>query len=101
MRKLLSVLLLPTFATFFGTIGTTWNIPYTQEIVITITALSTFLGVVLTKASYDYAKKKLIVKEIEENKSINQPIETVKNEIPQFEVIQENNKVIDEYLKWQ
>jgi hypothetical protein len=52
--KWLVIIVLPGFTTFYGTIGDIWNWSSVSEVVLTLTALTTFLGVVLgiSRAAY-------------------------------------------------
>ena len=45
--KQTALVVLPALATLYGAISITWGLPYTEEIVATITAVDVFLGVVL------------------------------------------------------
>lgn len=55
--KWIALIALPATATFWYAIGTTWNLPYVQEIQVTITAIDTLLGTLLGVASNQYNKK--------------------------------------------
>ena len=48
---------LPGIGTFYFTLAGIWGLPYGEEIVGTITALDTFLGVLLGISSAQYKKK--------------------------------------------
>lgn len=54
--KFIAQILLPAFATLWFTIGSTWNLEHTVEIVGTITAVDLFLGVILQLSSNRYYK---------------------------------------------
>lgn len=45
--KKTALVVLPALATLYGAVATIWNIPYGQEVVLTITAVDVFLGAVL------------------------------------------------------
>lgn len=48
---------LPAFGTLYFTLSSIWGLPYGEEIVGTITALDTFLGVLLGISAYRYKKE--------------------------------------------
>lgn len=50
-------ILLPALATLYFALAGIWNLPYGEEVVGTITALDTFLGIVLGISSAQYNKK--------------------------------------------
>lgn len=56
--KFLAMVLLPALGTFYFTMGAVWHWPNVEQVIGTITALDTFLGVVLkiSNASYDSSK---------------------------------------------
>lgn len=56
--KWIALTVLPALITFYGVIGTTLNIPYTQETITIATAFDTMLGTILGISSVNYAKKK-------------------------------------------
>lgn len=56
--KYVAILGLPALATFCGSIGKIWGLPYTEQIVLTITATDTFIGALLGISSYNYNKSK-------------------------------------------
>ena len=49
--------LLPALGTLYFALAGTWNLPYGEEVVGTITAVDTFLGVVLGISTAQYNKK--------------------------------------------
>lgn len=49
--------LLPALGTLYFALAGTWNLPYGEEVVGTITAVDTFLGVVLGISTVQYNKK--------------------------------------------
>ena len=55
--KIISLIILPALATFYGSLGKIWNFPMTEQIVLTITALDTFLGACLGISSSNYKKE--------------------------------------------
>lgn len=50
--------LLPGLATLYFTLAGIWHLPYVEEVLGTITAVDTFLGVILGIASKSYNKTK-------------------------------------------
>ena len=52
---------LPALAVFYGTIGKIWNLPYTEQIPLTLTAMAVLINALLKKASDDYFEKREIV----------------------------------------
>lgn len=55
--KWLGLIGLPALATFYGVIGKVWDLPYTGEIVTTITALATLVGTLIGVSNRNYYKK--------------------------------------------
>lgn len=55
--KYLDLIFLPALLTFYGLIGKTLNIPYTQEVMIIGAGFITFLGACLGISSYNYNKE--------------------------------------------
>ena len=49
--------LLPALGTLYFALAGTWDLPYGEEVVGTITAVDTFLGVVLGISTVRYNKK--------------------------------------------
>ena len=54
--KWITTVVLPGIGTLYFALAGIWNFPYAEEIVGTITAVVTFLGVVLGIASTNYKK---------------------------------------------
>ena len=54
--KWVSILFLPALATFYGLVSKTWDLPYGEQIVGSITAFDTFLGVLLGISTAQYNK---------------------------------------------
>lgn len=52
--KTICLIILPALATFYGSLGKIWNFPYTEQVVLTITALDTFLGACLGISNINY-----------------------------------------------
>ena len=56
--KWLCLIALPAVATFYGVIGKIWDIPYTAEVVTTITAVATLIGALIGVSTVAYNKQK-------------------------------------------
>jgi len=56
--KWLGLIALPALATFYGVIGKVWDLPYTAEIVTTITAVATLIGTLIGVSQYKINKEK-------------------------------------------
>ena len=61
--KWIAQILLPAIASLYFGIAQIWGLPFSEEIVGTITLIDTFLGAILGISSANYNKKE---KEIEE-----------------------------------
>lgn len=57
--KWIAQYLLPAIGTLYFALAGIWNLPYGEQVVGTITAIDTFLGVILGIASNTYNKKEL------------------------------------------
>jgi len=55
--KWVAMYLLPAIGTLYFTIASIWNLPYAEQIVGTITALDTFLAILLGISTNTYNKK--------------------------------------------
>lgn len=55
--KKIALYVLPALATLVLTVGKVWNIPYTEQIAATITAIDTALGTILGISSKMYWKE--------------------------------------------
>ena len=53
----IALVFLPAIATLYFALASIWGFPYAEEIVGTITAIDTFLGVLLGISSAQYNKK--------------------------------------------
>lgn len=53
-------LIMPFVVTLFGAIGEIWGIPYSDKIVLTLTAINGFIGGLVKVANDKYNKTKLI-----------------------------------------
>ena len=56
--KWIALLALPAIATFWGVMGKVWDIPYTAEVVTTITAVATLIGALIGVSTVNYNKDK-------------------------------------------
>ena len=56
--KWLGLIALPALATFYGVVGKVWDLPYTAEIVTTITAVATLIGALIGVSTVSYKKEK-------------------------------------------
>lgn len=56
--KWIAQYLLPASGTLYFALASIWGLPYGEQIVGTITAVDTFLGVLLGISSVNYAKTK-------------------------------------------
>ena len=54
--KWIAQYLLPALATLYFAVATIWSLPYVGEVVGTITAIDTFLGVILGISASQYNK---------------------------------------------
>lgn len=55
--KFIAQIVLPALGTFYFAISSIWNLPYTEQIVGTITALDTLLGTILGISTNKYNKE--------------------------------------------
>ena len=55
--KFLALVVLPALATFYAAIAEVWGLPYTEQVVGTITAVDTLLGTLLKISSDNYNKQ--------------------------------------------
>ena len=56
--KWIAQMLLPALGTLYFALAGIWGLPFGEEIVGTITAVDTFLGIILGISSISYNKKK-------------------------------------------
>lgn len=54
--KYIAQIVLPALATLYFALAGIWNFPYGEEVVGTITAVDTFLGVILGISTVNYKK---------------------------------------------
>lgn len=54
--KWVAMILLPACGTLYFTLAGIWNLPFAEQVVGTITAVDTFLGVLLGISNYNYTK---------------------------------------------
>lgn len=57
--KWIAMVVLPAIGTLYFALASIWGFPYAEEIVGTIAAVDTFLGVLLGVSSAQYNKKKV------------------------------------------
>lgn len=84
--KWIAMYLLPALGTLYFALAGIWNFPYGEEVVGTITALDTFLGVILgiSKATYK-GDGEILVNTLDPDKNVytlafnDDPDETIKN----------------------
>ena len=55
--KFIALVVLPAFGTLYFALAGIWGLPYGEQIVGTITAIDTFLGVILGISTAQYNKK--------------------------------------------
>lgn len=55
--KFIALKVLPALATLILALGAIWNIPYSEAIAATITAIDTFLGAILGISSKRYTEE--------------------------------------------
>ena len=55
--KWIAMYLLPALGTLYFALASIWGLPYGEQIVGTITAIDTFLGVVLGISTVQYSKR--------------------------------------------
>ena len=56
--KYIAQIVLPALGTLYFALAGLWNFPYVEQVVGTISAIDTFLGVLLGISSNNYNKKK-------------------------------------------
>lgn len=56
--KWIATYLLPALGTLYFALAQVWNLPYGEQVVGSITAIDTFLGVVLGLSTSQYNKQK-------------------------------------------
>lgn len=56
--KFVAQIILPALATLYFALAGIWNWPYAEQVVGTLTALDTFLGVILGISTSNYQKGK-------------------------------------------
>ena len=67
--KWVAQFLLPALGTLYFALASIWGLPYGEQVVGTITAVDTFLGVLLGIASNNYCKN--LTQEETENETVN------------------------------
>lgn len=83
--KWVALVLLPGAATLYFALSNIWGLPYVEQIAGTVTAIETFLGVLLGISSAGYyknsAEKTVVATESNDNKTIEGDIIEHKNEL--------------------
>ena len=64
--KWIAMVLLPAIGTLYFALAGIWNFPYGEQIVGTVTAVDTFLGVILGISTAQYNKSKDVVVDVKE-----------------------------------
>lgn len=54
--KWIGLICLPAVAWFYGQMAETWGLPYGDQIVTTINALGTLIGILIGVSTYNYRK---------------------------------------------
>src|SRR4051812_38416925 len=67
--KAVAILWLPALGTLYFTLASIWDLPAAQEVVNTIIAVDTFLGVGLQISNANYSSKKVGDLEVQESES--------------------------------
>ena len=55
--KWFCLIALPGIATFYGIMAQTWGLPYADQIVTTINAVATLIGILIGVSTYNYRKE--------------------------------------------
>lgn len=58
--KWMALVVLPGFAALYASLGPVWNFSFVPQVVATITAIDTFLGIVLGKAAKNHAQQRTV-----------------------------------------
>lgn len=58
--KWVSLVLLPALGTLYFAVGQIWHFPAVEQVVGTITAVDTFLGLLVTKSASNYQPPKVV-----------------------------------------
>lgn len=54
--KWISLYVLPALATLYFTLSNIWSLPYTERVIGTLTAIETFIGIILGISTSQYNK---------------------------------------------
>lgn len=54
--KWLCLICFPAFAWFYGAMAETWGLPYGDQIVTTLNAVGTLIGILIGVSTYNYRK---------------------------------------------
>ena len=63
VMKWIAIIFLPATGALYFTLAGIWGFPYGEEIVGTISAIGTFLGIILGISNYQYKKDNKIAEE--------------------------------------
>lgn len=55
--KWLCLIALPAIAWFYGAMADTWSLPYGDQIVTTVNAIGTLIGILIGVSTYNYRKE--------------------------------------------
>ena len=55
--KWLCLICLPAIAWFYGAMADTWSLPYGDQIVTTVNAVGTLIGILIGVSTYNYRKE--------------------------------------------
>lgn len=55
--KWLCLIALPAIAWFYGAMAETWSLPYGDQIVTTVNAIGTLIGILIGVSTYNYRKE--------------------------------------------
>lgn len=62
--KWITQILIPAMATLYFALAGIWGFPYGEQIVGTLTAIDTFLGVLLGISNHQYKKEQAMIEEV-------------------------------------
>lgn len=62
--KWITQILIPAMATLYFALAGIWGFPYGEQIVGTLTAIDTFLGVLLGISNHQYKKEQTMIEEV-------------------------------------
>lgn len=56
VAKYIAMIGLPALITFYASVAAVWALPHTEEVVVTMAAVNTFLGTLLGLSTHKYNK---------------------------------------------